>query len=122
MTGLGEDKKGSLDAMIVEVLVTWLECSQSTITYGDLSKRISRRFSVPEPSVRWAFGKPLDRIQVACDDLGLPCLSALVVTKRGMESGTGFAASHRSRHPEDEGLSDGEIASCELSRVRSCSD
>lgn len=121
MSGNGSERD-ALDVMVVEALVTWLERSPSTITYGDLSKRIARMFSVEEPDPWRTFDAPLGRIQVACDDLGLPCLPAMVVTKRRMEPGVGFAALHRSRHPEDDGLSDAELASREVSRVRACWD
>lgn len=122
MSSPNENERHPLDAMVVEVLVTWLERSSSTITYGDLSKRIARMFSVPEPDPWRTFDAPLGRIQVACDDLGLPSLPAMVVTKQRMEPGFGFALFHRSRHPEDEGLSDRELALREVSRVRSCVD
>lgn len=122
MISLNENRGNPLDAMIVETLVTWIERSTSTITYGDLSKRIARRFLVPEPDPWRTFDAPLGRIQVTCDDLGLPCLPAIVVTKEKMEPGVGFASVHRSRHPEDGGLSDRELASREVSKVMSCHD
>ena len=103
MISLNENRGNPLDAMIVETLVTWIERSTSTITYGDLSKRIARKFLVPEPDPWRTFDAPLGRIQVTCDDLGLPCLPAIVVTKEKMEPGVGFASVHRSRHPEDGG-------------------
>lgn len=122
MSGSSGGQGGRLDAMVVEALVTWLERSPSTITYGDLSKRIARRFSVPEPDPWRTFDAPLGRIQVACDELGLPCLPVMVVRKQGMRPGVGFASFHRERHPEDEGLTDAELASRELAGVRACRD
>lgn len=116
-------KEASLsDAMIADTLVAWLEHTTSTITYGDLAKRLARRFRIAEPDPWRTFDAPLGIIQVACDEVGLPSLPVLVVTKEKMSPGVGFASMHRSRHPEDAGLSDGELSTRELARVRSCGD
>ncbi|WP_455139830.1 HNH endonuclease [Thermophilibacter sp.] len=114
--------KGDFDAMVVEALVTWMECSPSTITYGDLARRMAAMFQIEEPDPWRTFDAPLGRIQVVCDELSLPCLPVLVVRKQGMKPGVGFAVMHRSRHSEDEGMSDDELAERELTRVRECRD
>lgn len=122
MSGFIPSGDERFDAMVVDTLIAWLERSPSTITYGDLAKRMVKRFSIPEPDPWRTFDAPLGRIQVSCDELGLPCLPVIVVRKQGMKPGVGFASMHRSRHPEDAGFSDDELASRELALVRACND
>lgn len=116
------EAKDDFDAMIVGALVTWMEHSPSTITYGDLARRMGAMFQIEAPNPWRTFDIPLGRIQAVCDELGLPCLPVLVVRKQGMKPGVGFAEMYRSRHPKDEGISDDELAARELARVRECHD
>ena len=110
------------DKQIIEVLVEHLSTMPSTITYGDLAKRLERRFNLESVDPWRTFGGPLGRIQGICAALGLPSLSVMVVLKNGMKPGTGYAACYREMHPECSAMTDEQIAQQQWEAVRSCTE
>ena len=117
-----EEEKNELDVKVVWALVTRLETSPSTITYEELSMRIKKHFGGDLLPPWRTYDAPLGRIQEACNELGLPCLPVMAVTKTGMKPGTGFVSFYRTLHPESENLTDAEIADLEWRNVRACKE
>lgn len=112
------DETMGLDRQIVEVLVSRLESSPSTITYGDLASQLSRRYGREDARAWHYFDDALGRIQDTCVELGLPSLPVMVVKKDGMKPGTGYAAHYRELHPEAVSITDDEIGKEQWKAVR----
>jgi hypothetical protein len=107
-----------LDTWIVDALIQRLEETPSTITYSDLAKKIEKNTGCDPLNPHFSFSRPLGRIQNVCFDLGLPCLSAMVVQAERMNPGKGFVSAYRELHPESEHMSDDEIAKTEWQKVK----
>lgn len=109
-----------LEQRIVEVLVRRLEESPSTITYGDLAKKINDMTGSDDARAWHYFDASLGRIQDSCVELGLPSLPVMVVLQDSMKPGGGYAAHYREAHPEVANLSDVEIGKIQWDKVRAC--
>lgn len=70
MSGFIPSGDERFDAMVVDTLIAWLERSPSSITYGDLAKRMVKRFSIPEPDPWRTFDAPLGRTRFPATNSG----------------------------------------------------
>lgn len=108
------------DRNLVAVLLNRVASTGSAITYGNLAELMKRRYGYDvDPHV--GFGSALGRIQSACAELGLPCLSVMVVNQQ-WKPGSAFIPYYRGIHPEAEGMTDAQIRYKEERDVKACVD
>ena len=108
-----------IDREIIAGLLLAVRTDQVPITYGDLSKLIEAHTS-RRINPHMGFNVPLGRVQDACAESGVPCLSALVVNKAG-DHGGGFIGYWRKLHPEST-LDDAGVLAAELQACREQED
>lgn len=110
----------SFDRDLVTVLLNRVASTGSAITYGNLADLMKKRYGYDvNPHV--GFSSALGRVQSTCAELGLPCLSVMVVNQQ-WKPGSGFIPYYRGIHPEAEGMTDSQIRYKEERGVKACSD
>lgn len=108
-----------IDREIIAGLLLAVRTGQVPISYGDLSKLIEAHTG-RRINPHMGFNGPLGRVQDACAESGVPCLSALVVNKSG-DIGSGFIGYWRKLHPEST-LDDAGVLAAEQQACREQSD
>ncbi len=108
-----------LDRLTIKAIIEKLARSNSTITYGELAKRVGELRG--EQISSQSFSGSLGRIQEYCLALGLPSLPVMVVDASG-KTRDGFVAQYRSLNPSSTALSDSEIIRKERNACIACRD
>lgn len=119
ITALASSGNPELDRLTVKVVIEKLARSNSTITYGELARRVGELRGKQISSQ--SFSGPLGRIQEYCLALDLPSLPVMVVDSSGKPK-DGFAAQYRSLNPSSTVLSDSEITRKERNACIACKD
>ena len=109
------------DKEIIISVLTELRLHNTLIEYGEVVSDVEKRTGVKHDA-HFSLNYPLGRIQDACRECGLPCLSVRVV-KGGMHRtpGSGFIDYYREANPDDE-RSDRQIIKEEQNACRNCKD
>lgn len=108
------------DRDLVALLLNRIATKGSAITYGELSTQMKSLYGYDvNPHV--GFGAPLGRILKTCAELGLPCITVMVVNQQ-WKPGSGFAPYYREVHPESAGMTDAQIRLEEERAVKACTD
>ena len=107
---------------VCAILMPTVAQTGETMTYGTLSKLINERFG-HEVNPRSGFSRPLEILQKACWNKGLPCLSAMVVRKRRPRiPGKGFFDCYREVYKPKSSMTDEDILRSEQKRCREWRD
>lgn len=109
-----------LARQIVSIVLPRVVEKGSAITYGNLSKAIKTKYG-RDVNPHVGFNDALAIILKTCSDLGLPCLSVMIVNQ-GWKPGVGFVPYYKTVHPEAADLSDAEIRRTEEHAVKECTD
>ncbi len=112
-------KNPELDKLTVKFVLEHIASTNSSITYGDLAKKVGKaRGRIISAQ---GFADTLGRIQVYCQKLELPALPAMVVDQ-SFKPGDGFMPMYLELHPEDQGQSAHDIFLKEQIQIRSRKD
>ena len=108
-----------IDREIIAGLLLAVKTDHVPIAYADLSNLIEAHTG-RRINPHMGLSHPLGRVQDACAESGVPCLSALVVNKSG-DIGGGFIAYWRKLHPEST-LDDAGVLAAEQQACRDQGD
>lgn len=100
---------------IVEVLLNAINKHESFLSYSELSARMPSH-----PNPHFGFNSPLRYIGLLCDYLGLPFISAMVITKSGKEPGSGLRPVFEECGKDIPELTDTELFIREREAIYSC--
>lgn len=114
-----ESPNPELDRYTVIAIIEKLAESNSSITYGELAKRVGELRGTPIANQGFAY--TLGRVQDYCLELGLPSLPVMVVNQNHKPA-SGFAEHYRENHPEVADLTEDEIARNERKACLACLD
>lgn len=107
---------------VCAILIPAVAQTGETMTYGTLSKLIKEGFG-HEVNPKYGFSRPLEMLQMACWDKGLPCLSAMVVRgRRPRIPGKGFFDCYREVYKPKSSMTDEDILRSEQKRCQGWRD
>lgn len=105
-----------LQVKMAEILLRSVKANEKYLEYNELAKQINENYNPRN------VGKPIGEISKLCHELGLPLLSAKVVSKGKELAGNGFFGLCEDLGIDFDGTSKEEYFHRELEKIRECTD
>lgn len=111
-------KLSKIQVMVAEELLKTVANSENIVTYGEIASRVTQRGQ----NLFWRHvGRHAGQVSKLCNELGLPLLSAKIISKNAHMPGKNFFTLCKILNPNVKGNPE-EIYHNELKKIRQCQD